>query len=102
MRHNEGKVLFTHFGQMDFISLPLGTAFPGVVSLLVIGRADVARGWRKTLGRAPAYNIIHAEEILHPYLSQDFCRRDLSEPLRSSRITERIKQCSSLLTNFFD
>src|SRR6266567_6083756 len=92
---------FTGFGQMNFVSLPLGTAFLAIVSLLVIGRANIARGWGNILRRTPANNIIHALVILHPHLAQDFYRRKLPEPPRSRSIKEGVKQLSSLLPNLF-
>jgi len=87
MRHDQGEMSFTGFGQMHFISLPLGTAFLGVVGLFIIGGTDVTTGSRgKILRRSPANDIIDTLIIVHPHLAQDVHCRNLLEPLRCAGI----------------
>ena len=100
MGHNQWQMSFTGFSQMHFVSNPGRASFLAVMSLFVIGRTDVTRGRRNILRRTPTNHIINALIILDPHLAQDFDCRNLAEPLRSSGIKERIKQFSSLLSQF--
>src|SRR5689334_2610438 len=87
---------------MHFIAYPHRAPLLAVVSLLVVGRANIARGWRNILGRTLSNGIINPLVIFHPYLSQDFCRRNLTKPLGRFWVKESIKQGHAIASNLFD
>src|SRR5229473_2642105 len=58
MGDKQGQVRFTAFGQMNFVPYPRRAPLLAVVSLFVVGRADVARGWGNILE-------IYANELPH-------------------------------------
>jgi hypothetical protein len=68
MGDKQGQVRFTAFGQMDFVPYPRRAALLAVMSLFVVGRADVARWRRNILRRTPANDILNTVVILHPDL----------------------------------
>src|SRR5713101_7811821 len=48
MRNEQRQMSFAAFGQMDFVTYPRCAPLLAVVSLFVVGRADVAR-WRRNI-----------------------------------------------------
>src|SRR5579859_1185973 len=86
---------------MDFVAYPCQAPLLAVMSLFVIGRANVTR-WRGNIfRRTPTNGIIDPLVILYPHLSQDFHSRNLAEPLRGVWLKKSIKQLSSLFSDFF-
>src|SRR6266851_2565000 len=96
MRNEQRQMSFAAFGQVHFVANPRRASLLAVMSLLIIGRADVARWGRNILRRTPTNDVINALIILHPHLSQEFYRRNLVEPLRSGWIKQSVKQLPSL------
>src|SRR6266852_5753131 len=66
MRNKQRQMSFAAFGQMHFVANPRRASLLAVMSLLIVGRADVARWRRDILRRTPPNDIINALIILHP------------------------------------
>src|SRR6266700_5467539 len=101
MGNEQGQIGFTSFCQMHFVSDPRRASLFAVMSLFVIGRADVTRGWGNILRQTPTNSLIDPLIILYPYLSQNFYCWHKAKPLGGSWIKESIKQFSSLLSDLF-
>src|SRR5258708_13625151 len=86
---------------MNFEADPRRASLLAVVSLFIIGRADVARGGRNILRGTPTNRIVNALIILHPHLSEQLHCRNMAEPLRCCWIKQGIKQLSSLPSDIF-
>jgi len=68
---------------MHFEADPRGATLLAVMSLVIVGRADIARRWRNILRGTPPNLSIDEVTILDPHLPQQFHSRNLVEPLGS-------------------
>src|SRR5579885_991285 len=101
MGNEQWQMRFTGFCQMHLVSDPRRTPLLAVMSLFVIRRADVSRRWGNICRGPQSNHIINALIILYPHSSQHFDSRNLTKPLGSGRLKDSIKQCSSVLADFF-